>query len=281
MVFENLPHENSKPETYYALNSILGVDPVYKITSGAIKSMSQEEIYAMFKKSYSTVLSSIFNGGNYEILRIIIDNKDILFAFVNTISSVSLTPIEKTYFTRLTYDYNNSKTEKSPEIQGILINTCRILYRGPIARLINYVPEAVAVDMCIARWGHNQELKNVKRLNNVILSTPDMSTQKVVDIYGTLFTRMTSLFIGTMFDIKDTTGNVYKQEVDSMISNAILYLLDNMASEDINKVLCEYAEVIKVTKKYPRISLHSISFDEFPRVVSAVKELQTIDKYVY
>ena len=91
--------------------------------------------------------------------------------------------------------------------------------------------------------------KKVHRINTFLLRCNiDLSIQDIIDIYCIIFERFTYPFIYTMLEPKPL--NLTQEQVKRFddISIAILTILNSMTSDDMKKVLFNYAYTIKLLK---------------------------------
>ena len=141
--------------------------------------------------------------------------------------------------------------------------------RDYINKLISIgLNETVSINLALCRFSSAHEQTNVKRLNFAIYNRDPqlMNEQMVVWIYEKLFSRISPLFLATMFEVyspqqQNDFGENF-MEVSGTVGLAVLCILNNMTSDNIRKVLMGYSSEWNYKGKPPvRFSLHALSED--------------------
>ena len=105
----------------------------------------------------------------------------------------------------------------------------------------------------------------------------DFTEQMVVDVYQNLFNKVSQLFEATMLDVIDTTEEWYTEDIDerySLITLAVLDILNSLPSDAIRRVLEDYVRVYHVSYigKETRCNLRSLSSD-YERIRVIVEDM--------
>jgi hypothetical protein len=221
------------------------------------------------------------NQANYSYL---FRDTRFISCFIRAVSSIPQIEYKlKIASNKLAYDYFVSDNP-NPQLKKQYLTLAQIVNRLEIARLIGLgVDETSACNFALCRYSSMSERTNVKRLNfSLYHKNPDIFTeQMVVDIYQKLFTSISDLFYGTMFETySDQEMDMFQQSIGDAFSEmygtiglAVLDLLRDMPSESIRKVLLGYAEEWQTRSRLPvRFGLRSLSND-YNRITTMVEYL--------
>lgn len=238
-----------------------------------IPQMDDKTLYAAIKNNTDVIFNNIMDY-NPNYISLFTDHR-----FISMLSNVMETiPIDyKASFScnKIAYDYFTSDNP-DPNIKAVCLKLSRTVNRQTIQDLTSIgLPEDIAANLAFCRYSSVNEQTNVKRLNFVIYNKdPDIMTeQMIVWIYEKLFTRISDLFQGTMFDTTAYEDDNF-MEVYGTVGLAVLLILNNMPKDKIKKVLMlynnawEYAERPRV-----RFSLHALSGD-YARIRDVVQSLE-------
>jgi hypothetical protein len=163
--------------------------------------------------------------------------------------------MNKIYLNKLCYDYLTlDDGSKNAIISDLIYHLAKITNKKHIPLLVGaQIPEKIACYIALSRFSTNDEFVNIKRMNFVILTADSLHTgdplkveQTIVDIYQILFDRVTQLFEATMLDVIDVNEEWCTEEIDerdSLITNAVLDILNSLPSDAIRRVLDDYAKV--------------------------------------
>jgi hypothetical protein len=254
-----------------------------------IDAMPEREMFELVKHSYSNILKNIFSTNDRNYLNMFMTSK-FLTVLTQVVNVVQLTPQEKTYCNKLSYDYfTTSNTD--PYIRQLFFTLSKSVNKEIIPALLAIgIPHDLAAYMALARYSSIQENVNIKRLNFIICtSNPEIMTeQMIVCIYEKLFDRVTPLFEGIMFDVYEeeewmldkSTGDNNVMDIYSIISLAILTILNNMPLADIRKVLVSYTgdftAIYGGDMSLVRFSMKSLS-EDYERILEVVNSLATVE----
>lgn len=263
--------------------------------------MSDEELTELLKESYQDILTCIFEMQDFKYLSFVSTPRFII-CLSNIISSLdgNIEYITKVHINSLVYDYItscNDTTEDKEYVNRLMINLARIVNEDYIRKLLALnIKDDIASFLVLARFSSTNEFANIKRVNFIICTSLskefDMDDdnerfkahQLIVDIYSKLFSKLTTLFESTMYDVYNLEESWVTENISEMYSittMAVLDILNNMTSPDIRSILISYTNdynSIFGPKGYTtRFSLNSLSAD-YNRISYIVECLKQEEK---
>ena len=119
-----------------------------------------------------------------------------------------------------------------------------------------------------------KEEKNVHRINTFLVKYAELSVQDIVDIYCILFERFTYPFIFSMLESKPSGLSKSQLICFDNISLALLSILDSMTSEDIKRVLYDYAFTLKLIRNDFSVRFSLKSAKAYTRIQEVIKEIE-------
>lgn len=249
----------------------------------SLDSLEDREVYSLLRDGYESILSTIFIDKNRQYLDLFTNSRfvSILIQVMSSITNIS--HINRTYINKIVYDYIVLQ-DSDPYIKQLLYSLSKTVNKDILPRLLGLgLPEDIAIRLALSRFSSQKEIVNVKRVNFIIMTSPIeiMTEQMIVFIYEKLYDRFTPLFVGTMIDNckSDMEGDM--DEIYSIISLAILDILNVMPSNDIRKVLISYVGDFQAlySKNGYRFSLQCLSND-YARINAVVDALKYENIYV-
>jgi hypothetical protein len=175
---------------------------------------------------------------------------------------------------KLAYDYYILQ-DKDEEISNLLysittdINGYKVSYLSGILGL---------KDAQILAMLHSSSFKEdqlVTRVNRYIVRcSKSLSIQDIVNIYTFLFPRITNLFVYTMMENKPNNLTADQNKKFDYISIAVLELLNSLTSDDIKRVLREYALVLKMVKQDTNVRFSIKSAIRFDRIIKLLRVIE-------
>lgn len=249
----------------------------------ALDSLEDREVYSLLRDGYESILSTIFIDKNKQYLDLFTNSRfvSILIQVMSSITNIS--HINRTYINKIVYDYIILQ-DSDPYIKQLLYSLSKTVNKDILPRLLGLgLPEDIAIRLALSRFSSQKEIVNVKRVNFIIMTSPIeiMTEQMIVFIYEKLYDRFTPLFIGTMIDNcrSDMEGDM--DEIYSIISLAVLDILNVMPSNDIRKVLISYVGDFQAlySQNGYRFSLQCLSND-YARINAVVDALKYENIYV-
>lgn len=211
--------------------------------------------------------------GYLDLINIVLLNPTNAVIFMNIMKSRQIHHSMRIAINSVCYDYIAMYGQDKAQLLQML---CELANSNVLPRLFGLFPNDrdFANLLAIARYSNESIMIAMRNLNGIIITKP-LDTQMIVNIYSILFDSVTDIFMGIMFDKGDTS------ETSSNITNACLYILDSLPTEDIKKVLYVYLQNIQLWHTLDvRCSLHSISMHEFPKIYNAVQILQQENIYL-
>ena len=246
-----------------AMDSILNYD---------LEKTDDMTLLRLIQTYYKDILDSllIHNETKYIVL---FQNPKFLMLLNQVLSAETYLDINTiSHLNKLVYDY--SVLDRSDKyIMGLMYSIARTINRTTISKLLGLgLPELLCVELSICRFSHSDGIIATKRLNNKIIqqSKNIMTQQMIVDIYLQLYTSMTPLFVGTMYDVYSESElaafGVDADIINSTINLAILDLLESMTSQDIRKVLIVYAQDYRLNNNFSRVRFDITACPDYPRI---------------
>lgn len=249
------------------------------IDNGTINNYSDAELYNLLSNNLRGFLLNISERTDQRYIKMIISDR-FLRVLIQVILNIELDYMNKIYLNKLCYDYLTlDDVYKNSIISDLIYHLAKITNKTHIPILIGYgIPEKIACYIVLSRFSNNDEFLNIIRMNFVILNANiNMTEQMIVNIYQTLFDRVTQLFEATMLDTIDTTEEWYTEEIDerySLITLALLDILNSLPSDGIRRVLVDYSKVYNSSYfgSSTRCDLRCLSAD-YIRIRNIVEQL--------
>lgn len=266
--------------------------------------MTDDELDQLINTSYADILACIFDEKDFRYLDFV-STPRFINSLIRVVSSQSIRYNTRIHINKLIYDYltYHGSTKKDPYVTTLMTNLASIINGQMINIIIGLgVPNNMANYLVLSRYSSENEFINIKRVNFIICTLVvnmfDMvsmdtfyneqlrAEQLVVNIYSKLFTKITVLFEGVMFDKYELSESWVTESVSEMYStttNAVLDILNNLRMEDIKSVLrmytSDYATIFSPQNFSPRISMRNIGND-YERITTAIRMLETEGIYV-
>lgn len=238
------------------------------INTGTLNNYTDNELYALLSTNLRGFLLNIFERKDQRYIKMIISDR-FLRVLIQVVANIDIDYMNMIYLNKLCYDYLTLDDEsKNNIISDLIYHLAKITNKKYIPLLIGVgIPERIACYIVLSRFSTNDEFVNVTRMNFVIMTANTHFTeQMIVDIYQNLFDRVSLLFEATMLDVPDTTEEWYTDDIDerySLITLAVLDILNSLTSDAIRRVLDDYVNVYHTSYygKSTRCSLRSLSGD--------------------
>lgn len=249
------------------------------ISNGTINNYSDEELYVLVSTNLRGLLLNIFERKDQRYIKMIISDR-FLRVLIQVVSNIDVDYMNKIYLNKLCYDYLTlDDNSKNPLINDLIYHLAKITNKKHIPILIGAgIPEKIACYIVLSRFSSNNEFLNITRMNFVILTANiNFTEQMIVDVYQNLFERVSQLFEATMLDVLDTNEEWYTEAIDerySLITLAILDILNSLPSDSIKRVLEDYVSVYHTSYsgKETRCDLRCLSGD-YERIRNIVEEM--------
>lgn len=238
------------------------------INNGTINNYSDGELYTLLSSNLRGFLLNIFERKDQRYIKMIISDK-FLRVLIQVVANNEIDYMNTIYLNKLCYDYLTLDDDfKNSVITNLIYKLAKCTNKKYIPLLIGVgIPETIASYITLARFSTNDEFVNVTRMNFVIMTANvNFTEQMIVDVYQNLFDRVSMLFEATMLDVPDTTEEWYTDDIDerySLITLAVLDILNSLPSDAIRRVLDDYVSVYHTSYfgKETRCSLRSLSGD--------------------
>lgn len=238
------------------------------INNGTINNYSDQELFILLSNNLGKVLLNIFEKKDKKYIKMIISDR-FLRVLIQVVNNIEIDYMNKIYLSKLCYDYINLDDKfKNATISNMIYKLAIITNKKHIPLLIGLgIPEDIACYIVLSRYSTDNEFKNINRMNFVIMTARYKFTEQIiVYIYQYLFERVTMLFEATMLDVLDTTEEWYTKEIGerySLITNAVLDILNSLPSDAIRRVLDDYVQLYHISYmgKKTRCDLRCLSSD--------------------
>lgn len=232
------------------------------IQNGKMENYSNEYIFKLLSNNLEYFLSKIVDHKDKKYLDAVISER-FLDILIQIVSSKNLDNTIVTYLNNICYDYISLDDVSTSDTRyNMIIQLAKTVNKKYVPILIGAnIPEKIAIYIVLARFSSQSEEDNIRRMNFVILNANiNFTEQMIVDIYQNLFTKVSQLFEVTMMTIYDDDD---VSERDSLITLAILDILNSLPSNSIRKVLEEYRTIyLYKYNGYPtRFNLRALSSD--------------------
>lgn len=181
-----------------------------------------------------------------------------------------------TFINHTVYDYMISENADD-EIKQLMFDIARVVDCNYIIKLCTIMPQETARLISLVRFSSFDKKTSIDRFNSMIYKCGiDFSKKDIIYIYSVFFAdNFSFLFSKTMTSKEEVFTERIHKKVYDMISLALIDILESMTSDDIYKVLYNYAEYVKLSS-FPlemiRFSLRSLS-EDYSRTNKIINEL--------
>lgn len=249
-----------------------------------INILNEDEIKNIIIRQHSTILNYdlfLATSDSRQYARDLFTNKKFLKIFLDVVGFLSLSDHEVICINKLSYDYYTAPIEKEKEVIDLLMQISNQINNTLVIRLSGILGINGARLLSIICNSSLKLEKNVHRVNTFIVKADlKLSIQDIINIYCILFPSFTYPFIYTMMESKPSTLTTDQSKRFDHISLAILMLLDSMTSEDIKKILFNYAFMLKLVKPGSTVRFALKSAKSYTRILRIIEEIELdpIDK---
>lgn len=244
-----------------------------------IDSFSDEDLRTLIIKNHDIIFDyDLFlkNDTTREAAQALFQNKRFLRALFSIINTLNLKSKEIICINKITYDYYVAGLEDK-ETYDLLFCISNLINNTTVVKL--YAVLGIDTSRVLAMIANSsfRDEKRVRRVNSFLIRyNQNLTLQDIVNIYAILFNHITCLFIYTMLTPKLPGMNMEELKRFDMISQAMLILLNNLTSQDVKKVLYDYAYLMKLRNNYNvRFGLKSAT--DYPRIQMIVNQIENED----
>ncbi|MCM1215917.1 MAG: hypothetical protein NC548_15530 [Lachnospiraceae bacterium] len=247
-----------------------------------VNALSDAEIRDIIFRQYNTILdydNFLKDRKSRETVQELFKNEQFLNNLIYCVERIKLNAYQITCLNVLAFDFIITYGNTNQVVRNLLtelsmrINTDLVL---PLSAIIGLEP---AKYLSMVRRSSYDEVSIVRRVNTYLIKSGlEIKEQEIINIYAVLFTRISNLFTVTMLEMPDNLNQSEMVRYDEM-SKAILDILDNMPSEEIMKVLSNYASSWSLFgEPNVRFSLQCLhnSYGRITKVVRILMEQGTI-----
>ena len=285
MIFDNSKIKQAEQRLYHPLD--ISTIAITDSSANNFMSTSQNynDNYEFIRKHHEYILNQIFLKDNKIALDFItnLENLDILTKVIGNTPVQDISIDERNMCNKLVYDffiYPDAKLDiaKFNKEKIYYIALAKSVNRMVIPKISAIYPEELACLLTICRHSSRSEDKNIKRINTILMKQNEqlITEQSIVNLYLTLFDRVTPLFEGIMKDVRNKTKMTdMEQEIYGRIDLAILDILNEMPTSEMRKVLSSYAELYKLGYlKQVKFPIYSANNADYSRVIEVVDQLK-------
>lgn len=209
-----------------------------------VDELSDAEIKDIIFRQYNTILDYdqfLKDLKSREAIQELFKNERFLNNLIYCVEKIKLTEYQVICLNKLAFDFIITYGNTIPNVRNLLtelslrINTDLVL---PLSAIIGIEP---AKYLSMVRRSSFDEGLNAGRVNTYLIKAGmDIKEQEIINIYSILFKRISNLFTVTMLSLPENLNQSEMIRYDEM-SKALIDILDNMPSEEIMKVLENYA----------------------------------------
>ena len=238
---------------------------------------SEKMKISILQNNFDYIIDEISNAKNkyIDLINIIFLNTQNVTLFINISRNRNITDTTRRCICKICQDYITMYNQDNNYMNLLQLADVVNSYILPGLLGVLNNNRDLASRIAIARYSDTSNLICIKNINRIIIQN-NLDTQTIINVYSKLFDSVTDIFLSVIFDVDYT---LYCNEIYGNISNATLYILDSLPSEDIKRVLYVYLQHIQLWKNMNvRFSLNSISAQEFPKIVQVVTYLRDVEK---
>lgn len=247
---------------------------VEKITN--IDSLNEDEIKNIIVRQHKMILDYdlfLSSTESRKYAQELFTNKRFLQIFLQVIGFLQLSKDEIVCVNKLAYDYY-IMSNKDPEVSDLLLQISYQINNVLVIRLSGKLGMNGSRVLSMIANSSFKEDKNIHRINTFLVKYGELSVQDIIDIYCILFERFSNLFIFSMLEYKCNNMTNSQLKTFDNISLALLAILDSMTSEDIKKILYDYAFTLKLIRHNFTVRFSLKSAKAYPRILEIIKEIE-------
>lgn len=241
-----------------------------------IDNLDENEIKSILVRQHSLILNYdlfLSSSKTRSFAQKLFSNKRFLKLFLNVVGLLNLSDHEIMCINKLAYDYYIIPNKDS-EVSDLLLSICNNINNIDVIKLSSRLGIAGARTLSMINKSSFQIEKRVHRINTFLVKCNiDLSAQDIIDIMCMLYDRFTQPIIYTMLESKPMNLNNDQSLKFDLISSAIITILDNLSSDNLKKVLYDYAFTLRLVKQgIPvRFSMKSIPNPRFQSIISEIE----------
>jgi hypothetical protein len=249
-----------------------------------IDNLDESEIKSILVRQHSLILNYdlfLSSSKTRSFAQKLFSNKRFLKLFLNVVGLLNLSDHEIMCINKLAYDYYIIPNKDS-EVSDLLLSICNNINNIDVIKLSSRLGITGARTLSMINKSSFQIEKRVHRINTFLVKCNiDLSAQDIIDIMCMLYDRFTQPIIYTMLESKPMNLSNDQSLKFDLISSAIITILDNLSSDNLKKVLYDYAFTLRLVKQgLPvRFSMKSIPNPRFQSIISEI-ELDPLDTLI-
>lgn len=282
--YDNIHDESSFDQS---VNTSLFKTIEYKIETivdkiNDVDNLKDEELKNIIIRQYSLILNYdlfLSSAKTRKIAQKLFTNKRFLILFFQIIGLLNLNTEQIYCVNKLAYDYYILPI-KDPEISELLLNICNSINNMEVIRLSSRLGINNARILSMISKSTFQIEKRIHRINMFFMKCEaNLTAQDVIDIMCILYDKFTYPIIYTMLETKAENLNELQAYRFDLISSSIITILSSMTSDNIRKVLYDYAFTLRLSKPNSAVRFSMKSIPD-QRIQSIIQEIESdlIDK---
>lgn len=248
-----------------------------------IENLDEKEIKDIIIRQHNMILNYdlfLMSDDTRHKAQILFTNKKFLRCFLDVIRLLTLSQHEKICINKLAYDYYITK-DNDKEVSELLYRLTTEVNGKEVMILSGFLGLYNAQLLSMIRNSSFKEEKCVHRVNTFIIKSDlDLSLQNIVSIYCYLFDRFTNVFIYTMLEAKPSNLTALENKKFDSISIAMLEILNSMPTNDIHKVITDYAFTLKMVKINTVVRFAIKSAIRYDRIIKVIRQIEITENII-
>lgn len=244
-----------------------------------VDSLSDNDIRNIIYRQYGTILNyDLFLSctESREVAQQLFTNEKFLSNLVFCVPDINLNEHQIICCNKLAYDYIalHSINECNQTIRNLLMELSMRVNLKTVLALSAIIGTDNAKYLAMLRRSSFKDNKNVYRVNKFIIKSGlELLEPDIINIYGKLFDRVSTLFTVTMFCLPDPDYTKLELLRYDEMSKAMIDILDSMPSREIKKVLSGYVNSYQLQgEPNVRFSMKNIH-ESYYRIKAVINEL--------
>lgn len=257
-------------------------DIVKKIKN--IDNLKVEEIKGIILRQHSMILNYdlfLMSDETRQDAQLLFKNEKFLRCFLDVIRLLDISHHEKICINKLAYDYYINPYENNPRVSDLLYQLTTEVNGKEVIVLSGILGLRNAQILSMIRNSTFKIEKAVHRVNTFLVKCNiALSISNISSIFCYLFENFTNVFIYTMME-GEYEGLTKDQKYNfDNISIAMLEMLDSLSSDNIRKILYDYAFILSMVKTNTKIRFAIRTAVRYDRIIKIIKSIEIQDNLI-